>query len=189
MDKDGLSLFHRFLARHLCPDLWVDRIVDVDLQALRKQGVSTLFFDLDNTLVGWRSKVVSDEVLAWIAAAKSSGFKLHIVSNSLHRRVSHFTALLGIPGTASAVKPRKTVFLDALQTVGSGPGETAIIGDQIFTDILGGKRSGLFTILVSPVDKRELPTTGIARIPERMILGIFKSKGLLSEASSGRSRL
>jgi len=174
-----MNRFQAFLFRYLCPHLYVNAVTDIDLHGLKTNGFSTLLFDLDNTLLGWRSKEIAPDVKAWIEKAKTLGFKLHIVSNSFRHRVDHFSTVLGIPGIAKAIKPRKSVFLEALRTVQSKPSETAFIGDQLFTDILGGKRIGLYTILVSPVDKRELFTTEIVRIPEKIILDLFKRKNLL----------
>lgn len=168
--------------RYLCPDLYAESVADIDLDFLRASGYTTLLIDLDNTLLGWRSQEISKPIEAWIGKARSLGYKMQIISNTFHHRVNRFSSFLGIPGISTALKPRKRVFLEALERAGSRPQETAIIGDQMFTDVLGGKRIGLFTILVPPVDHREFFTTEIMRIPERLLLNWFRHEGCLTSA-------
>lgn len=175
--------FAEVLKRYLCPDLYVKSVVEIDLDSLQKKGYTTLLIDLDNTLLSWRAKEISSDVVAWVGRARELGYKMEIISNTLRRRVHRFADFLRIPGTSVALKPRKQVFLEAIGRMNSKPEETAVIGDQLFTDVLGGKRAGLFTILVSPVDHRELFTTELARIPERWLLGYFRKRGLFKSRS------
>ncbi len=171
--------FQTFLARYLCPDVCVDSVTDIDPESLRQKGFTTLLLDLDNTLLSWKAEEMSATTLEWIRKAKISGLKLLIVSNSFQNRVNRLSKALEVPAISRAVKPRKSVFLEALRLLGSLAKETAVIGDQLFTDILGGKRLGLYTILVSPVDKQEFFATELVRIPEKMVLNLFQKKGLL----------
>lgn len=171
--------FNDLLIRYFCPDAYADSITDIDPEKLVRKGINTVLLDLDNTLLSWRSYDVASGVVAWLKEAERAGFKRHIVSNSLPRRVSRLCGELGIPGLSSAVKPRRKVFLEALRVLGSKPEESVIIGDQLFTDVLGGKRTGLLTILVSPVDPHEFFTTKILRVPEKLMLAFFRRRGLL----------
>lgn len=175
-----MSRVKNALVRYFCPDRFVHSILEIKLEDLAARGINTLFFDLDNTLISWREKTISDEVVAWIRKAETAQYKMHIISNSLPKRVNRISEFLGIPAFSSGIKPRKKVFLDALNRLKSAAHETAVIGDQLFTDVFGGKRLGLFTILVSPVDKREFFTTTLVRIPERMLLRFFQRQGLLT---------
>jgi HAD superfamily phosphatase (TIGR01668 family) len=76
-----------------------------------------------------------------------------------------------IPSVTRAIKPRKSPFRRAMKMLGMTPGETAVVGDQIFTDILGGNRLGLYTILVVPMPGKEYWATElINRRLERLVL-------------------
>lgn len=170
------------MLNYFCPDLFIDRVEDIDLTRLKSKGFDTLIFDLDNTLVGWRSKHLAQSVLDWLKKAQDLGFKMCIISNCiLKKRVSWFGEMLGIISIPKAVKPRKKAFLKALDILESTFNKTVVIGDQIFTDILGGNRLGLYTILVIPVDKREFFSTIIQRTAEKIILLRLKRKGMLND--------
>jgi len=113
---------------------------------------------------------VAAPVVAWDDAARHKGFRLCIASNSLTRRVKLFERLLGVPAISKAIKPRRSAFLRALARIQARPEEAVVVGDQLFTDVLGAKRAGLLTILVAPLSKGKLPHTRLARMLERMIL-------------------
>lgn len=164
---------------YLCPDVYVGSIFDIDLGELKKNGFSGIILDLDNTLVKPKSREVSQEVMDWLKNMEQLEYKRCLVSNSLLKRVQIFSDKFGIPFISRAAKPRKKVFWQALNKLGTKPEQTIMIGDQLFTDILGGKRIGLFTILVSPLDKQELWTTSLIRYPEKLILKWLRNRGLL----------
>ncbi len=92
------------------------------------------------------------------------------MSNALERRIAYFRAELNLPGLSRANKPSRRAFLQALALLNSRPETTAMIGDQVFTDVLGGNRLGLFTILVVPLCDRDFFLTRIARVFERWVL-------------------
>jgi uncharacterized protein len=164
----------------LYPDFFIERVELIDLDYLKDNGFDTLIFDLDNTLVGWRSKKLKPAVLEWLNLASSLGFKMCIVSNCVFkRRVNYFGRMLGIPAIPKAVKPRKKAFIEAIKMLESEFDRTVVIGDQVFTDVLGGNRLGLLTILVLPVDKKEFFATILQRTAEKLILFGLRRKGML----------
>jgi len=166
--------------KNLLPDFFINKVEEIDLKHLKSLGYDSLIFDLDNTLVGWRSKDIKNGVIDWLKYARSCGFKMCIVSNCMFKkRVSYFGELLDIPFIFRAVKPRKKPFLDAIKILGSPVSKTAVIGDQVFTDVLGGNNMGFMTILVLPIDKKEFYATLIQRTAEKIILSIMRKKGLL----------
>ena len=154
----------------LLPRMYVESIYHIDLEKLRARGIDTIISDLDNTLVPWVETQVNPELKTWLENLKAQGFKVCLVSNALERRIAHFRAELNVPGLSRANKPSRKAFRQALALLGSRPETTAMIGDQIFTDVLGGNRLGLFTILVVPLCDRDFFTTRIVRIFERWIL-------------------
>lgn len=165
----------------LKPDLYVEKIENVNLVAFKEKGYDAIILDLDNTLVSWKGKKFSDSVLDWLEKARKLQFKMCIVSNCiLSGRVKNLSQKLDIPYIPKAVKPRTKAFKKALEMLDSSIEKTLLIGDQMFTDILGGNRIGLFTILVCPVDKREFGTTLIQRLAEKIILNKLRKKGELN---------
>ncbi len=124
-------------------------IQDLDLRGLKAHGIKGLILDLDDTIVPRKVNNISPEIMAWVKKAKED-FPVCIVSNSILRphKVLGFAKTLGVPALALAFKPLPFGFWWAFKTLKTRPKETAIIGDQIFSDILGGNLLGLHTVLV-----------------------------------------
>ncbi len=154
----------------LQPQLFVQSIYDIDLRRLENRGIKGLILDLDNTLVEWNQPEASDELLHWLSLIKDQGFKTCIVSNNMSARVETFSRHIGIMAIAKAAKPRRRAFRQAMHNMGTVGRQTAVVGDQVFTDILGGNRLQLFTILVRPMTDREFWTTQLVRRVERAVL-------------------
>ena len=124
----------------------------LDPKALRAKGVKLVLADLDNTLVPYKVPVPNAEVVAWKQALEAEGIQLFILSNSRKPgRAQRFAEALGVPFQGHSGKPKKKGFLRALERMGAKPGETVIVGDQIFTDILGGNNAGVTPLLVEPI--------------------------------------
>lgn len=162
----------------LCPNLYVSSICQVDLSRLAAAGIKGIVFDIDNTVVHWGSRDVSGVVFKWLGDAKAQGFRMCVLSNNLKRRVEDVSRTLGIPA-ARGFKPMKYAFRSALGLLGTAPFETAVIGDQLFTDVLGGNLAGLYTILVKPMSYTEFITTRVVRRLETVVLGYLMSRGML----------
>ncbi|RJQ30639.1 MAG: YqeG family HAD IIIA-type phosphatase [Peptococcaceae bacterium] len=154
-----------------CPKAYVSSVFDVDLQQMTRQGIKGIFLDLDNTIIRRDVALFSPDMVRWLQELRCRGFKVVVVSNNSHKRVSDLVDPLGIPAVCRAVKPWKRPFRRALEILGTEPRETALIGDQIFTDIFGGNRMGLYTILVKPMPGREFWGTKLfSRQLEKLIL-------------------
>ena len=133
-------------------DFSVDTIFDVTGEALRRRGITLLLADLDNTLAPYGVPKPSGEVVAWRARLEQAGITLFLLSNSRRPgRAQHYAEALGIPYEGHAGKPKAGGFRRALARMNAAPEEAAIVGDQIFTDILGGNRAGVLTLLVHPI--------------------------------------
>lgn len=153
----------------LRPGLVVHDVRDIDLDRLAALGIKGVIVDVDNTLVAWGGSAPPREIVDWFGRLRARGFSACLLSNAGERRVQAFAAQLGVPAVANAAKPRRRGFLAALGLLGTGPSSTAVIGDQIFTDVWGGNRLGLFTILVTPISRREFVGTRLVRLLERWI--------------------
>lgn len=161
----------------LCPDECVAKVPDIDLDALAAKGIRALILDVDNTLLGWDAEEVPSDVVAWVNRAREQGFKVCIASNGTKERVKRVAAALGVPAISKAIKPRKRPFRKALEILGEPQEAVAVIGDQIFTDVLGGNRMDLYTILIDPVSETELRTTRMVRRVERRVLSRLARQG------------
>lgn len=157
------------LLRWLVPYRYSRAIEEIDLQALRADGIRGVIVDLDNTIVPWKASQPTLAVQRWIADLIASGMQACIVSNNFAGRVRTLAEHLHIPVVIGAVKPTPWAFRKAMKVMGTTAGETALVGDQLFTDILGGNLLGLRTILVDPLSAREFPTTMLVRRIERLV--------------------
>lgn len=167
------------MLKKLCPKYQAKSILELDLEELERAGIKGIIFDLDNTLVEWKKETLSSEVIELISRFKNKGFKICILSNALEHRVESVAQVLGVPYVSRAVKPRKTPFRKALEIMGTNPEETAVVGDQLFTDILGGNRMELYTIWTPPLSSTEFVSTKAVRQIERMVIKQFRKKGFL----------
>lgn len=158
------------MLRWLRPASQVPAVVDIDLIALQTRGIRGIILDLDNTIVPWGSREVSPLLAGWISRARDAGIRLCIVSNNMGGRVTRIAATLGLPIVTGALKPRRKALRRALSVMGTTPEATALVGDQLLTDILGGNRLGVHTILVRPQARREFVVTRLARLVERILL-------------------
>lgn len=162
------------------PDLYVDSIYHIDLDELKNKGITTIITDLDNTLVEADSPDFTPKLVKWLDDLQEMGYKVMIVSNNSKTRVSQFAQALTVPYIHRAKKPVKSSFIRALQQLNSTTNETVLIGDQLITDIFGGNRMGFYTILVSPISKKEKFGTKMNRTLERLIIPLMKKRGMIT---------
>lgn len=160
------------------PDMYQKSIYDINYQKLWNQGIKCLMFDLDNTLVTPSMKSPTDEVKNLFRKLKKIGFRVIIFSNSPKRRVKPFKDELEVDCSASSRKPFKKKFLKVLSFYNYTITEVAIIGDQIMTDVLGGNKIGILTILVTPISKKDMILTKFNRIIEKIIIRKMSKKSL-----------
>lgn len=152
------------------PDHFYRRVTDVDLAALRADGVDTLLIDIDNTILPRDTGEMAAELTEWASKLLGEGFRVCLVSNNWHAHVKRIADSLGFCMVPRALKPLPFGFRQGLRLLGSKPASTAVIGDQMFTDILGGNLLGLTTVLVEPLSASDLPHTLLLRRMERYLL-------------------
>ncbi len=164
-----------------CPHHTVETVTDVSAAHLRERGIKGVILDLDNTLVTWHQEDITLEILAWLNDLKSHHLKLCILSNSvLSKRSERIANRLNCSFVRQARKPSRQGFIKAMEAMGTHPASTAIVGDQMFTDILGGNRAGIYTVMVRPIQKHEFAYTRyVSRPPEKLLLKWFKKRGHL----------
>jgi HAD superfamily phosphatase (TIGR01668 family) len=158
------------MTKLLYPRIYVDTLLDIPRDKLRDRNISAFIIDLDNTITEWNSNELRSEVEEWFVLIKAEGFKACILSNNGEQRIKKVADRLGIPFIHRAAKPCRRSFHRAVALMGVSVDEVAVVGDQIFTDILGGNRAGLFTILVKPLARREFLGTKFNRTLELFVL-------------------
>ncbi|KGK86357.1 HAD family hydrolase [Desulfosporosinus sp. HMP52] len=147
----------------------------IPVEQLSRDGIRGLIIDLDNTMTPWNNLEVAPKVETWFKKVKAAGIRACVVSNNSKRqRVAVVADQLGIPFVFGATKPRRKAFRAGMKLLETSQKDTAVIGDQLFTDILGGNRLGLYTILVTPINDREFVGTRIMRRIEKVLVWIMK---------------
>ena len=153
------------------PHYIFDKITDVSVDFLIDKKIKGLLLDVDNTIsVGHKNKTLREGFTEWLSSVKHSGIEVIILSNAKTHRAQEFASTLGLNAVGFAAKPLPFAYFRAAKKLGLPKGEVAIIGDQIFADILGGNLSGVKTVLVTDI----LPETSfgfkIKRFFERIML-------------------
>ena len=165
----------------LIPKQRVRTVHEINLDELKQMGIKGILTDLDNTLIGAKEPNATPELTEWLARVQHLGFKVVVISNNHELRVRTFAQPLRLPFVHKARKPLASSFHRALSTMSLTASETAVIGDQMMTDILGGNRIGLYTIWVNPIAMADESwfTRHINRNLERFFLSRLRKKGLL----------
>jgi uncharacterized protein len=165
----GGAIIARFI--DLCtPDAWLGSVLELTPGWLRASGIDAVVADLDNTLVPYGRVDVDPAVLRHVQALVSYGLRLVVLSNAGVSRIGPIASVLGIPYVANAGKPARGAYARALSLMGSSPQRTAAVGDQVFRDVLGARRAGLLSVLVTPLSARDFPGTALLRGPERLLI-------------------
>jgi HAD superfamily phosphatase (TIGR01668 family) len=153
--------------RAFCPDETVESVTDITPEYLQSHGIRAILLDLDNTITPWKSYEVSESIRSWLVQLKAAGIGLCFVSNTRRlRRLRHLSEELQVPYVLGPMKPRRTILKKALELLGVPRSEAAIVGDQMFTDIWGGNRLGIYTIWVRPLHPHEFIGTKVSRLAE-----------------------
>ena len=135
----------------LVPDLIFPALTDVTAEALRSRGITFLMMDFDNTIVPYTTDVPTEKMRAWIEAMKASGIGLCVVSNSKKPRVVTFCKMYGLDCVTHAKKPFQKGISECLARFHLRPETAALVGDQIYTDVLGANCGGITSILVRAI--------------------------------------
>ena len=153
------------------PDHRAQTLPEVSLDALASAGIRGIVVDLDNTVCAYRQPELAPGVAEWVREARARGFALVLVSNNFTERVASIGARLEIPIVPNALKPLPFAFIRALRVLRTPRRATVVIGDQLFTDVLGAKLVGLRTVLTEPLVEHDFPLTRVLRFLERTIAG------------------
>ena len=159
-------MFHIFTPHYRVHCVW-----ELTPERLRLWGLQALLLDVDCTLTRYRRGEPLPEAALWIKQLRAAEFRLCLVSNGVGPRIQQFAERLGLPVVFQAMKPLPWGVWAAIKKLDVPPPQTAIVGDQVFADVMAGRLAGVRTILVDPIHPEEEPWfTRLKRWPERVVL-------------------
>ncbi|MBR5368723.1 MAG: YqeG family HAD IIIA-type phosphatase [Lachnospiraceae bacterium] len=161
-------MFERFF-----PDEWVESAYSIDYEGYFEAGYRGLIFDIDNTLVPHGADA-DERAIKLFERLKEIGFDICLLSNNKKPRVERFNKDINVKYIFKAGKPYSKNYYVASMMTRTSTKSTLVIGDQLFTDIYGGKLAGIHTILVNPIDKKEDLQVRLKRLLERPVMMFYK---------------
>ena len=152
------------------PKQYYKKVTDITLNFLKENNIQGLILDVDNTLLDFDLKII-DGLESWHKELRNNNIKMVILSNSNKtEKVKMVADLMEIPYIKFATKPLKRGFKKAQQLLDIPNENIAVVGDQIFTDVIGANRSNMFSILVEPLAEKDLFLTKIKRPLENLVI-------------------
>ncbi|MDR2169871.1 MAG: YqeG family HAD IIIA-type phosphatase [Planctomycetaceae bacterium] len=139
------------------PDIEVSGVIDLTVERLRVAGIKALLLDVDSTLKRYGNSDPAPEVIDWLERMRAAGLGLYLISNGGGVRIQKFSQNVQIPFIAPAMKPLPFAIHRVIKSMNYEKKTTAMVGDQLFTDVLAGKLAGILTILVKPQGEKEEP--------------------------------
>lgn len=159
----------------LYPDEYLDSTYDIDFEALYAKGYRGVLFDIDNTLVPHNAPADA-RAKALFERLRNTGFEMCVISNNKEPRVKKFSEDVGCHYIFKADKPLPAGFRKAMKEMGTNEFNTLFVGDQIFTDVLGAKLAGLYSIMVKPIHPKEEIQIVLKRRLEMIVLYFYLKK-------------
>lgn len=154
------------------PDQYVASTYVIDFEKLYKDGARGLIFDIDNTLVP-HGAPADDRAIKLFQRLKEIGFRACLISNNKEPRVAKFNEPIQVDYVYDAHKPSTRNYKKAMKIMGTETSNTVFIGDQLFTDVWGAKRTGIQSILVKPIHPKEEIQIVLKRYLERIVLHFY----------------
>ena len=133
------------------PTYWFPRLTDLQPDFLRERGITLLLMDFDNTMLPYTTDEPTPALLAWMQEMQTAGIRLCVVSNSRRQRVPSFCKRYGLPYVLRAAKPRTHGIREAMQRFSAAKSDTALVGDQTYTDVLGANLAGITSLQVRSI--------------------------------------
>lgn len=180
-NKEMLKIFFKVLKNDkntidlVIPNAYQKSIYEIDYLKLKKLGYKNLIFDIDNTLMPVNEIKVTNELKELFKKLKKD-FNICIVSNNNNARVDPVKKALNVLAISESNKPQKEAFEQSLRLLKGKKENTVMIGDQMLTDIVGGNKYGLYTILVEPFQNKYDLKTGTSRILQNMMMKKLKKQ-------------
>ena len=162
--RTGSSLF---------PDEYLDSAYGIDYEAFNKKGIRGVIFDIDNTLVP-HGAPADERAVRLFKKLHGMGLETMVLSNNKEPRVKSFAEAVETEYLYKAGKPRREGYRQAMERIGTDERTTLFVGDQLFTDVWGARRSGIYAILVKPIHPKEEIQIVLKRYLEKIVLYFYK---------------
>jgi uncharacterized protein len=164
-----------FWLKLLTPNAQLESAFEITPQWLQDRNLNGLVLDIDNTLAPTHLPGDEAQIRAWLEPLQQAKIPIRIVSNGLPKRILEFCQLfrldyVGILGLRIAGKPIPSAFQRACQELELPTNQVAMVGDQIFTDMLGANMAGMYTVLVKPLSEKSMTHTKLIRNLEKLVL-------------------
>lgn len=160
----------------LYPKEWVASSYQIDYQDMKANGFKGIIFDIDNTLV-FHGAPANEEAIELFNRLHAMGFKTCLISNNGKDRVEPFAKAVGSDFIWKAGKPLTKSYIKAMKRMKTTRKNTFFVGDQLFTDVCGANLSGIYSILVNPLDESEEIQIVLKRYLEKIVLHFYKKSG------------
>lgn len=158
------------------PDYYCNRVTDITVELLKENQIKGILLDVDNTLIDYDRNLL-EGAKEWVEKLKANQIKCMILSNSNQvDKVTKVAETLEIPYLYFATKPLKRGFKKAKKQLELESQNIAVVGDQIFTDVMGAKRNQMFAILVNPIAQKDIWITKWKRPMEEKIIKAYVNK-------------
>ncbi len=155
------------------PDEYLDSAYIIDFDALYRKGYRGVIFDIDNTLVP-HGAPADARARALFAHLRKIGFQCCLLSNNQRPRVEMFNREIQVHFIENAHKPSRKSYLRAMELMHTDRATTLFVGDQLFTDVYGARRTGIHSILVKPIHPKEEIQIVLKRYLERIVLYFYR---------------
>lgn len=160
------------MLRTFYPDNEADSTYNIDFEALYEQGYRGIIFDVDNTLVP-HGAPATNEAKAFFEKLRGIGYATMLLSNNKEPRVKPFADVVKSAYIFKANKPAKAGYEKAMEQMKTTKENTLFVGDQLFTDVWGAKRTGIMTYLVKPIHPKEEIQIVLKRKLEKVVLYFY----------------
>lgn len=164
------------MKNYFVPDFMFGSIYDITPDFFISENIKALVLDIDNTLVTYGMEEPTEDVISWIRSMESAGLKISIASNNHKERVDRFNEKLGVLTMYESGKPSRKAVRTACASFSVKPSECAVIGDQIFTDVLCASRAGALSVLVTPLKYKENLFFKFKRLCEKPFIRAYKRR-------------
>lgn len=152
------------------PKIYLENAIEIKEELIKKNDIKGIILDVDNTLIYYNKELLQG-IEEWCENLKQKGIKFCIVSNSNNKeKIKKVSEKLNIPYISFGMKPLKRGLKQAKKILQIEAKNIAVVGDQIFTDVIGANRMGMFSILVKPLETKDILITKIKRPLEEAIL-------------------
>jgi hypothetical protein len=157
------------------PDEYFESTYAIDFEKYRNEGYRGILFDIDNTLVP-HGEPADEQAIAFFEKLRELGYQTCLVSNNKRPRVESFAVQVGAEFVFKAGKPSRRGYEEGMQRMGTDLTNTLFVGDQLFTDVWGARRTGIRSFLVKPINPKEEIQIVLKRYLEKPILYLYERK-------------